>query len=167
MNVIEVNNLSRLYNLGEVGTGPLYKDLNPWWASLRGKNDPSAETGQVNDRTKKGKNEAVWAIQDINFSVSQGEGVGIIGRNRAGKRTLLKIISRITIPSRATVKAKGRIAYLLEVRTGFYSEGTGREKIFMNERLLGMICREIQSKLPRLLTLLELRCTSRLLNAIN
>ncbi len=151
MEVIRVENLSKLYDLGAVGTGTLSKDLNRWWARARGKEDPYSRVGQINDRTKKaGKDDSVWAVKDINFSVDQGEVLGIIGRNGAGKSTLLKIISRITAPTTGAVKIKGRIASLLEVGTGFHPEMTGRENIFMNGTLMGMTRREIQSKLEEI-----------------
>jgi lipopolysaccharide transport system ATP-binding protein len=152
MEVIRVENLSKLYDLGQVGTGTISKDLNRWWANVRGKNDPYSRIGQVNDRTKKAeKDETVWALKEINFSVNQGEIVGVIGRNGAGKSTLLKIISRITTPTSGSVKIKGRIASLLEVGTGFHPEMTGRENIFMNGTLLGMTRREIQTKLDEII----------------
>ena len=65
---IKVENLSKLYQLGEVGTGTLSKDLNRWWARVRGKEDPYAKVGQVNDRTKKAESDFVWALKDINFA---------------------------------------------------------------------------------------------------
>jgi lipopolysaccharide transport system ATP-binding protein len=148
MEVIRVENLSKLYDLGQVGTSTISKDLNRWWARVRGKDDPYSKIGHVNDRTKSAvKHESVWALKDIDFSIDQGDVVGIIGRNGAGKSTLLKIISRITTPTKGAVKLKGRIASLLEVGTGFHPEMTGRENIFMNGTLLGMTRSEIQSKL--------------------
>ena len=143
---IKVENLSKLYQLGEVGTGTLSKDLNRWWAMVRGKEDPYAKVGQVNDRTKKAGSDFVWALKDINFEVKQGEVLGIVGKNGAGKSTLLKILSKITSPTAGKIYTKGRIASLLEVGTGFHPEMTGRENIYLNGAILGMRKREIDKK---------------------
>jgi lipopolysaccharide transport system ATP-binding protein len=97
-------------------------------------------------RFEKTQSEDFWALQDLSFDVSPGDSIGIIGRNGAGKSTLLKILSRITPPTGGKVVARGRIASLLEVGTGFHPELTGRENIFFNGSLLGMKRREIQSK---------------------
>lgn len=146
--VIKAENLSKLYRLGEVGTGTLSHDLNRWWARIRGKEDPFAKVGQVNDRSSQAvKGEHVWALKDISFEVEQGEVLGIIGKNGAGKSTLLKILSRITSPTRGCIKAKGRIASLLEVGTGMHMEMTGRENIYMMGTIMGMTRAEISSKL--------------------
>jgi len=144
--VVKVENISKLYRLGQVGTGTLGQDLNRWWAKVRGQEDPYAKIGQVNDRTKQAESDYVWALKDINFDVRHGEVLGIIGRNGAGKSTLLKLISRITTPTTGEIKAKGRIASLLEVGTGMHPEMTARENIYLNGAILGMRRQEIMRK---------------------
>ena len=144
--IIKVENLSKQYRLGSVGTGSLAHDLNRAWHMVRGKEDPYLKIGEENDRTRKGKSEYIWALQDINFEVKHGEVLGIIGRNGAGKSTLLKILSRTTSPTTGSVKIKGRVASLLEVGTGFHPELSGRENIFINGAILGMTRHEIKSK---------------------
>jgi len=148
--VIEVENLSKMYRLGEVGTGTLSHDLNRWWHKVRGLEDPYLKVTQSNDRTKAADSDYVWSLKDINFSVEQGDIVGIIGRNGAGKSTLLKVLSSITSPTTGSIKVKGRIASLLEVGTGFHPEMTGRENIYMNGTIMGMRKHEITSKLEEI-----------------
>jgi lipopolysaccharide transport system ATP-binding protein len=144
--VIKVEDLSKQYRLGKIGTGTLSHDLNRWWHSIRGKDNPYLKLGEVNDRATIGLSDYVWALKDINFSVNQGEVLGIIGKNGAGKSTLLKLLSRVTSPTTGNIKIKGRIASLLEVGTGFNPEMTGRENVFLNGTIMGMSKTEIKSK---------------------
>ncbi|MDQ6756631.1 MAG: ABC transporter ATP-binding protein, partial [Bacteroidota bacterium] len=95
--------------------------------------------------------EPFWALKDIDLEIKQGERVGIIGRNGAGKSTLLKIISRITPPTVGRVELFGRVASLLEVGTGFHTELTGRENIYLNGSILGLSKNEITKKLDEII----------------
>lgn len=173
---IKIENVSKLYRLGTVGTGTLSHDINRWWHRIRGKEDPYTKIGQVNDRTAKSSAashqssetaaaengqlktadsrasgpEYVWALKDINLEVEQGEILGIIGRNGAGKSTLLKLLSRVTAPTTGSIKTRGRIASLLEVGTGFHPELTGRENIYLNGAILGMKRHEVTAQLDEI-----------------
>ena len=148
---IEFNHVGKQYRLGLVSTGTISHDLNRWWqtAILR-REDPYLKIGSVNDRTAKADSDYVWALRDIDFRVEQGDVVGIIGKNGAGKSTLLKLLSKVTGPTVGTIRARGRIASLLEVGTGFHQEMTGRENIFMNGAILGMTKAEIAAKLDEI-----------------
>jgi lipopolysaccharide transport system ATP-binding protein len=95
-------------------------------------------------RRKNSKTHEFYALDDIDFSVEQGETLGIIGRNGAGKSTLLKVLSKITPPTSGQIVTRGRIASLLEVGTGFHPELTGRDNVYMNGSILGMRRHEIK-----------------------
>ena len=147
---IEFNHVGKQYRLGVISTGTLSQDLNRWWAKIRGKEDPFLKVGEENDRSKKATSQFVWALKDIDFKVYQGDVLGIIGKNGAGKSTLLKVLSRVTSPTTGSIRAKGRIASLLEVGTGFHPEMTGRENIYMNGSIMGMTKEEITRKLDEI-----------------
>ena len=149
---IEFDNISKLYRLGYVSGGTLTSDLQRWWQmNILGKEDPFLKVGSVNDRSKAADSDYVWALRDINFKVEQGDVVGIIGKNGAGKSTLLKLLSKVTGPTTGVIRAKGRIASLLEVGTGFNGEMTGRENIYLNGAVLGMTKKEIDSKIDEII----------------
>lgn len=148
---IQFDNVGKLYKLGLVGTGSMVHDLDRWWqTTILRREDPYLKIGETNDRSKKGNSDYVWALKDITFDVHQGDVVGIIGKNGAGKSTLLKLLSRVTSPTTGTIRAKGRIASLLEVGTGFHPELTGRENIYMNGSIMGMTRKEIDRKLDEI-----------------
>src|SRR4030043_1198135 len=120
----------------------LRRDLSPFTFDFSQKKDVSPEKD-------------FWALKDVSFEVKQGEVVGIIGRNGAGKSTLLKILSRITEPTEGYADIYGRVRSLLEVGTGFHSELTGRENIFLNGAILGMKKLEINQKFDEIVAFAE------------
>jgi lipopolysaccharide transport system ATP-binding protein len=144
-NAIEVDNLSKLYRLGAIGTGSLRQDINYWWTtSILKKENPFFKL--ANNETTSSSNQLLWALKDVSFQLKHGERLGIIGPNGSGKSTLLKIISRIVRPSKGTVRGKGKVSSLLEVGTGFNTELSGRENIFVSGYILGMSKAEIKKK---------------------
>ncbi len=126
------------------GIGKKYK--------LRGQEMPylTIREALLGKNKNKVKNE-FWALKDISFDVFQGESIGIIGKNGAGKSTLLKILSKITPPTEGRIIARGRVASLLEVGTGFHPELTGIENIYLNGSILGLKKAEIKKKLDQII----------------
>jgi lipopolysaccharide transport system ATP-binding protein len=151
--IISVENLSKAYRLGQIGSGTLSRDLTVWWAKVSGKPNPMSKIGETDHGNTDG--EAIWALKDVSFTVGQGEVLGIIGKNGAGKSTLLKILARVTAPTSGKVKVKGRIASLLEVGTGFHPDLTGRENIYLNGAILGMSRMEIDRKFEEIVAFSE------------
>jgi lipopolysaccharide transport system ATP-binding protein len=147
--VIRVDNLSKRYEIGEVQQP--YRTLRDTIAEafrrpfrgLRG------EAGEERPAS------SIWALKDLSFEIGQGEVVGIIGRNGAGKSTLLKVLSRITEPTTGYADIYGRVGTLLEVGTGFHSELTGRENIYLNGAILGMKRADIQRQFDAIVAFAE------------
>lgn len=142
--VICIEELSKQYRLGVISTGTFYGDMKRWWAKKLRKKDPYSRIGENDTDYQDG--DIIWALRNVNFSVRQGEALGIIGKNGAGKSTLLKVLSRVTAPTSGVARIRGRIASLLEVGTGFHPELTGRENIHLNGSIMGMNRREVKRK---------------------
>ncbi len=153
--LIRIEGVSKRYRLGAINRGMLYKDLESWWARKRGKEDPHAKIGERHERLESGGE--FWALRDINFSISAGDTLGVIGQNGAGKSTLLKILSRTTSPTEGRIKTRGRISSLLEVGTGFHPELTGRENVFLNGAILGMTRQEVRRKFDEIVEFSEIK----------
>lgn len=140
--VIKFENIFKEYRLGALSGGTLKGDLQSWMARIKGKEDPNAVIGSG---ASKG-NQRFLALNDVSFTVNQGDTLGIIGRNGAGKSTLLKLLSRVTAPSKGSIYINGRVASMLEVGTGFHPELSGRENVYLNGAILGMSKTEISRK---------------------
>ena len=151
--MLKVENVSKVYRLGEIGGTTLRDELQRLGAKIRKKEDPTKKIGAKNYN----KGEKFKALDNISFEVKKGERIGIIGHNGAGKSTLLKLISRVTGPTEGKIYLNGRVASMLEVGTGFHPELTGRENIYMNGAILGMTKKEIDAKIEDIIEFSEVR----------
>ena len=149
--MIRVQNVKKQYRLGQIGGGTLRGDLQSWWARKRGKEDPNTRIG-TNQRLA---GTTFMALNGVSFTVNKGEAVGIIGANGAGKSTLLKLLTHVTAPTEGDIDLYGRVASMLEVGTGFHSEMTGRENVYLNGAILGMTRAEIDAKMDQIIEFSE------------
>lgn len=150
---IQLSGVKKRYKLGQIGGATLNEELQSWWARVRGKEDPNVPIGV--DQRLIGK--TFMALNGIDLTVYQGEALGIIGGNGAGKSTMLKLLSRVTAPTEGEIDIFGRIASMLEVGTGFNGDMTGRENIYMNGAILGMTKAEIDEKMEEIIDFSEVR----------
>jgi homopolymeric O-antigen transport system ATP-binding protein len=141
---VRVERLGKQYRIGEAkGSKTLREDL------VELARRPFRGNGVVQSRT-------VWALRDVSLEVEPGEVVGIIGGNGAGKSTLLKILSRIVTPTEGWAEITGRVGSLLEAGTGFHSELTGRENVYMSGAILGMRKAEIERKFDEIVAFADI-----------
>ena len=150
--LLEVDRVSKQYRLGMIGGRTLNAELASWLARVRGKEDPNSKIGMEYH----GPNETFWALEDVSFNVDRGDALAITGRNGAGKSTMLKLISRITAPTKGEIRIRGRVASLLEIGTGFHRELSGRDNIYLNGAILGMNRAETTSKIKDIIEFSEI-----------
>lgn len=150
--LMQVEKVSKQYTLGTIGGKTLQKELASWYARKRGKEDPNRKIGTEHIQY----GEKFWALRDVSFFVQQGDAIALLGRNGAGKSTMLKLISRITLPTEGCIRIRGKVASLLEVGTGFHPELSGRENIYLNGTILGMNRAEINRKMKDIIEFSEI-----------
>ena len=148
---IKVDHVSKEYRLGTIGGTTLKNELQSKLAKLRHKEDPNQKIGAKTYE----KNERFLALNDMSFDVKKGEALGLIGHNGAGKSTILKLICRVTAPTKGTIYMNGRITSMLEVGTGFHGELTGRENVYLNGAILGMSRAEVAKKFDEIVEFSE------------
>ena len=148
---VRVEHVSKEYRLGAIGGATLRGEIQSALAKLFRKEDPNLKIGEK----AHGKNERFLALNDLSFDIKKGETVGIIGRNGAGKSTILKLICRVTAPTKGNIYLNGRITSMLEVGTGFHPELTGRENVYLNGAILGMSKAEIEKKFDEIVEFSE------------
>jgi lipopolysaccharide transport system ATP-binding protein len=146
-NAIAIERLGKRYT---IGTAPTTDTFREWLTAT-----VSGPFRRFR-RLTRGSGTDFWALRDVSFQVNVGEVIGIVGPNGAGKSTLLKILSRITPPTEGWAELEGRVSSLLEVGTGFHPELTGRENVFLNGAILGMLRSEIRRKFNAIVTFAEL-----------
>src|SRR5271156_6245252 len=147
---IRVRGLSKRYRVGQRQS---YGTLRE---SIVSKFKMPRFSGACSHNTNDDEQHHFWALDNVSFDVQQGEILGIIGSNGAGKSTALKILSRITRPTAGQVELYGRVRSLLEVGTGFHPELTGRENVFLNGAILGMRRGEILRKFDEIVSFAEI-----------
>ena len=148
---IKVDHVYKEYRLGTIGGATLKGEIQSKMAKLFHKEDPNLKIGQK----EHDKNERFLALKDLSFEIKKGETVGIIGQNGAGKSTILKLICRVTAPSKGDIYMNGRLTSMLEVGTGFHDELTGRENVYLNGAILGMTKQEIDEKFDEIVEFSE------------
>lgn len=164
--IIKVDNLSKVYRIGTgaMQEGTLFEQVVKRFKQKMGQPvivEPAIEQPDEKSVVSQGQSEGLspghfWALKDVSFEVAPGERIGIIGQNGSGKSTLLKILSRITAPTFGEVRYKGHLISLLEVGTGFHSELSGRDNIYLNAAINGMTRQQINLRLKDILEFSEL-----------
>lgn len=146
---IRVEDVHKRYRLGVIGSSLLSDEVKALWAGLRGRPDPRMPLKNAELQQRMGA--YFWSLRGVSFDVPKGASLGIVGRNGAGKSTMLRLLSRITLPTTGVIRMRGKVSSLLEVGTGFHPELTGRENIHLNGAILGMRRAEIEAQLDAII----------------
>jgi lipopolysaccharide transport system ATP-binding protein len=147
--VIRVEDVHKRYRLGVIGSSLLSDEVKALWAGLRGRPDPRMPLKNAELQQRMGA--YFWSLRGVSFEVGRGETLGIVGRNGAGKSTMLRLLSRITLPTKGLIRMRGKVSSLLEVGTGFHPELTGLENVHLNGAILGMRRAEIDKQLDAII----------------
>jgi lipopolysaccharide transport system ATP-binding protein len=143
---LSAEKVGKIFRLGTISTSSMWDGLGVRMRQAAKEGADAVPPGNLDAAAQP----YIWALRDVSFKVEQGEVLGIIGRNGAGKSTLLKIISRITGPTQGSIHLHGRVSSLLELGTGFHSELSGRENIFLNAAIHGMQPAEVARRLDEI-----------------
>ncbi len=143
MKVIEFKNVSKRYLKQRLRYGLLSETIGQLF--------------NANRKSLTANRNIIKALDNISFTIKRGETLGIIGANGAGKSTILKLISKVTVPDSGSVTAKGRIGALIELGAGLHPELTGRENIFLYGAILGMKKQEVEAKFDDIVAFAEIQ----------
>jgi len=129
--IIELTNIWKKYKIKRKSSNTLREDIEKIFSTYQ------KEILAANE---------FWALNDINISIKKGESIGLYGPNGSGKTTIIRIISRVTYPTKGEMLLRGSIAPLISVGAGFHPELTGKENIYTNGTILGMSIKELKKK---------------------
>ena len=147
---IRTEAIGKQYRIG-MAARPNVREALIWAASA-----PKRYASRLLGRTAANESDRFWAVRNVSLDIRPGELVGLVGANGAGKSTLLKMLSRVTVPTAGRAIIRGRVGSMLEVGTGFHSELTGRENVFLSGAILGMSKTEIRRKFDEIVAFSEI-----------
>lgn len=98
----------------------------------------------------------LWALRDVGFELARGQSLALVGRNGAGKSTILKLLANITRPTTGSINVEGRLSALIELGSGFHPDLTGRENIYLNGTILGLSRGEVRDRYDEIVDFSEI-----------